>query len=220
MKIPKTFHRIWVGEDPIPDEFIYYGETWEKLHPDWEMKLWTDKNMPKLINQELFDVSPVVLRSDIARFEILYKYGGVYIDTDFECYKNIEPIIKDLEIFSAGEKEGVIGNAIMGAIPTHPVMLKLIKKAPKSIIKNHEYGPNVKTGPIFMTKTLSFEEIYVFGPEYFFPAPPATNVPPNQGYLYPKAYGMHHWAASWIGKEEKIGFTEWVVMNKDSKRFY
>ena len=34
-------------------------------------------------------------KQDIARLELLYLEGGVYIDTDFECYKNIEPIIVD-----------------------------------------------------------------------------------------------------------------------------
>ena len=29
------------------------------------------------------------MKSDILRYEILYKYGGVYIDTDYECVTNI-----------------------------------------------------------------------------------------------------------------------------------
>ena len=29
------------------------------------------------------------MKSDILRYEILHTYGGVYIDTDYECVRNI-----------------------------------------------------------------------------------------------------------------------------------
>ena len=29
------------------------------------------------------------MKSDILRYEILQKFGGVYIDTDYECLQNI-----------------------------------------------------------------------------------------------------------------------------------
>ena len=219
IKIPKIFHRIWIGGNPMPQEFEDYGRTWEDLHPDWEMKTWTDENMPELINQEIYDVSEIVLKSDLARFEMLYKFGGVYIDTDFECYKNIEPLINDLEVFSAGEREGVIGNAIMGSTPKNPLFKRLINEAPRSILANADYGPNIKTGPVFMTRTLSLDEIKVFSPLYFYPTKPGESSPPNAGDKYPEAYANHHWAASWVGKEDNKTWAEWVEENEDSYLF-
>lgn len=217
MKIPKVFHQIWIGGNPIPPEFLYYRETWQKLHPEWEIRVWTDDNLPKdLINQDVIEnVEGIVLKVDLLKLEILYKFGGVFIDTDFECYKNIEPIIKDLDIFSAGEKAGIIGNAIMGATPNHPVFLKALKAMPKSIEENADFGPNIKTGPIFMTKTLSFDEIFVFSPHYFFPIPPTFKESINQSEKYPDAYAIHHFAGSWVGKEEKKGWDDWNEKNKD-----
>lgn len=215
IKIPKIFHRIWLSgglENPMPDEFVYYGQTFIDLHPDWEYKLWTDKNIPvkKFINKELYEsIDGLVLKADIARFELLYMFGGVYADVDFEFYKNIEPIIKDLECFSAGEKDGIIGNAILGSTPAHKVFLKLINAAPESIKENEEYGPNIKTGPVFMTKTLSFDEIYTFSPFYFFPTPPGMASPPGEADKYPGAYANHHWAGSWIDIEDKIKWEQW-----------
>ena len=61
--IPQIFHRIWLGDKEMPEEFVYYGETWKKLHPSWKIKLWTEENIPKLINQEAFDNAKLVAGS-------------------------------------------------------------------------------------------------------------------------------------------------------------
>lgn len=223
LKIPKIFHRIWIGGNPLPDEFVFYGETWEEIHPDWEMKLWTDDNMPvdKFQNKELYEtVDGVVFQSDIARLELLYLEGGVYIDTDFECYKNIEPIIKDLDVFSCGEKAGVIGNAILGSTPQNPVYKKLLDALPKSFEENKDYGPNIISGPVFMTRTLTFEEMYTFSPHYFFPTPPATSNPPGESDKYPDAYGCHHWARSWVDKEGIKNWNDWAKENLEEFKKY
>ena len=58
MKTHRIFHRIWLGSKPLPAEFAAFGETWAAHHPGWEMRLWTDANLPPLINQQAFDRAP------------------------------------------------------------------------------------------------------------------------------------------------------------------
>jgi len=75
----------------MPEEFIATGQTWLDQNPGWEMILWTDDNMIGLKNQAIYDAAPQIvdsrlvgrMRSNIARLEILHKYGGVYIDCEF-----------------------------------------------------------------------------------------------------------------------------------------
>lgn len=209
MKIPKIFHTIWIGGKRLPDEFVQYRETWMNLHPDWEFILWNDENLPELINQKLFNkTKEIVVRADLLKLELLYSYGGIFIDTDFECYKNIEPLLSGIECFSCGERPGIIGNAIMGSLPGHPSFKKLINNVEENINENMPYGPNIKTGPVYLTKTLTPEEIYLFPTEYFFPVPAGHSIEPNMGHLFPKSYGVHHWAASWVGVEEKKDWGE------------
>jgi mannosyltransferase OCH1-like enzyme len=215
MKIPKIINFVWIGGNPLPEKFQYCIQTWKNLHPDWEINLVTDENIPSLINQELFDSVPgIVLKADILKLELLYR-GSVVVDTDMECFKNIEPIIEDLEFFSCGEQTGVIGNAIMGATPKHPSVLKLIKALPASVDKNSDYGPNVISGPVYMTKMLSFDEVYTFGPEYFFPIPPGVKEEVGQSEKYPLAYGLHHFEGSWVDKEDKKNWEEWTEQFHD-----
>jgi mannosyltransferase OCH1-like enzyme len=204
MIIPKIFHRIWLGGNPMPEEFEYYGETWIKNHPDWQMKLWTEDNIPPLMNQKEFDNEQSMAgKADILRFELLNYYGGVYIDTDFECYKNIEPLIKDLDCFMASEHEGTISIGIIGAVPKHPIIQKIIEALPGSIRKNKHQTLNIKSGPAFVTKLLKVNELTVFSEKYFYPTKFPFNQKPNMGHKYPDAVANHHWAMSWMTAQLK-----------------
>lgn len=195
--IPKIFHRIWVGPKPMPDEYIKYGETWLKYHPDWIMITWNDKNMISLKNQEVYDnATSYAQKSDIARAEIIYNFGGVYIDCDFECLKNIEPLLQGLEAFIAGEEPGIITNAIMGCVPFNSVFKKVYDGFPKSIKENSHQGINYQTGPYYYTKILKVpDDIVVFGKELFYPYNCFEKYRENE--KFPNAYAVHHWAGNW-----------------------
>ena len=82
--IPKIIHQIWLGDQS--QRPINLMKTWEDMNPGWVYKLWTDDNLPKLICQEQFDkMKGLHGKADILRYELLYKYGGFYIDADSEC---------------------------------------------------------------------------------------------------------------------------------------
>ena len=60
--------------------------SWIEKHPDWEYMLWTEENIPKLINYKHFVATYKLSgKANIVRYELLYRYGGVYIDADARC---------------------------------------------------------------------------------------------------------------------------------------
>ena len=84
--IPKKIHQVWLGGD-LPDKYKRLTESWIKYHPDWEYKLWTDSDAAELelINREAFDsMKNLGMKSDLLRVEILNKFGGLYVDVDFD----------------------------------------------------------------------------------------------------------------------------------------
>src|SRR5439155_22420530 len=87
--IPRILHQIWVGPDPLPEEFARYRETWLQRHPEWEHHLWTENNLPPdLRRPEAYErLRAPAERSDILRYEVLWRWGGVYGDADFECHR-------------------------------------------------------------------------------------------------------------------------------------
>ncbi len=199
MKIPKIFHHIWFG-NKLPDHLEVYLQTWSKYHPDWEIIRWNESNIPPLKNWACYNnAKSLAQKSDIARYEILHELGGVYIDADFECLKNIDTLISDIDGFSASEhppEMGTISIGIMGAVPHHPVFAELIKELPKSF--DPKRPPNEVTGPALMKKVATkYKGFVVFGQELFYPIPWG-----KKEFKFPKenAYAVHHWMASWMKK--------------------
>lgn len=201
MIIPKLIHQIWVGDKPFPKTFQRYRETLAKHHPTWEMILWTDKNLPTwLVNGDLLPLAPTeAKKANILRYEIICHEGGVYLDTDFECYKNIEPLIHDVEAFAAYQKPKdwepcPIANGLFGAVKGHPWTESLVKNT-----KKHFNPQDIFTlGPPYFTGiTRQFPEVRILEAKYVYPY--TWEEPHRKGENFPEAYLAHHWAFSWGG---------------------
>jgi len=131
--VPKIIHRIWLGGNPIPDEFAVYGATWQAKHPGWEMRLWTESDLANIDmqNRDLFDrPQSLAAKSNIARLEVLYLHGGVYVDTDFECICNIEQLIGDAEQFAAYQDSCDLCNAFLGCTKENAHFKRLLDALP------------------------------------------------------------------------------------------
>ena len=94
--IPKIIHYCWFGKNPLPPLAIKCIESWKKYLPDYEIKKWNEDNFDVNIipyTQEAYKAKKYACVSDYARFWILYKYGGLYFDTDVEVIKPLDAII-------------------------------------------------------------------------------------------------------------------------------
>lgn len=195
--IPRVFHRIWLGTQQMPDEFVQYGETWQRHHPGWTMRLWTDENLPEISNkQEFLLAAKMSYKSDILRYEVIYKYGGVYIDTDFKCLRNIEPLLKGVQAFAALEEPGVVCGAIFGAEQGHPLLADAIAQLPSSFWSKRHLNNSVQIGPLFFTEIVAkHPQTVVFDPTFFYPYHWSEKW--RKGQEFPDAYAVHHWTGSW-----------------------
>ncbi len=190
--IPRVFHHIWLGS-PLPDQFREYIDTWRKHHPHWEFKLWTDDNLFILTNQEQFDAaSSRAQQSDIARYEILFRFGGVYLDTDFECNKCIDPLLLGLTGFAAEEDANVIATGVIGSQAGHPLLGQVIEAIPEWFARTR--NPVESTGPVLFTHfARGRTDFKAFDRTVFYPVHYS-----GTRWTDPKhAYAVHHWAHSW-----------------------
>lgn len=114
--IPKIIHQIWFGKNKPS----IYMNKWKNLNPNWEYRLWTDRNMFPLINQKHFDsISTFNGKSDIVRYEILYNNGGFYVDADTIPLLPLDDFFVEDDLFSCYESErlrpGLIASSFLGA---------------------------------------------------------------------------------------------------------
>lgn len=95
--IPKVIHYCWFGRNPLPESAIKCINSWKKFFPDYEIKEWNEDNFDVNIipyTKEAYSAKKYAFVSDYARFWILYKYGGLYFDTDVEVIKPMDDIIE------------------------------------------------------------------------------------------------------------------------------
>jgi len=135
--IPKIIHHIWLGPKPLPKLYQKYRQTWIDNHKGWEHKLWTDKEVAALDfpNKDLFyKASSYHERADILRYELLYKYGGLYIDTDYICLKPFDDLHYMYKTYLTMEPyyPDVMAISIMASAPNNPLFQKTL-----SIIRSH-----------------------------------------------------------------------------------
>ena len=94
--IPKKIHYCWFGGNPLPESAKKYIETWKKYCPDYEIIEWNEENFDVTQNQyckEAYEAKKWAFVSDYARFWILYRYGGIYFDTDVEVIRPIDDMV-------------------------------------------------------------------------------------------------------------------------------
>lgn len=112
--IPKVIHYCWFGGNPLPNSAQKCIVSWRKYLPDYEIKEWNESNFDVNIipyTAEAYKAKKYAFVSDYARFWILYKYGGLYFDTDVEVIKNMDDII------AKGPFMGCENEAKAGATP-------------------------------------------------------------------------------------------------------
>ena len=201
LRIPKIIHRVWLGDAPMPEAFARFGETWQANHPDWEMRLWRESDLPELRNQALFDAADTFAgKADIVRYELLLRYGGIYVDTDFECLRPFEALLDGLDGFIGTENGEVLTNALIGTVPGHPFLEAAIEALPASITAGGP--PNETSGPAFLSRLVQaqpdlLEGWTVFPPDHFYPY--LYNESHRSGEEFPHSYAVHHWEGSWSG---------------------
>ena len=124
--VPKKLHLIWVGPNTPPPVFEKCQESVKKMLPDWECKIWTDKDIPGLCleNQQYYDEEKNYgAKADILRYELLYRHGGVYLDIDFILHESLNILNHIYEFYACcmpSPTNDVIANGLIGATPGPP----------------------------------------------------------------------------------------------------
>lgn len=129
-RIPRVFHFIWLGS-PLPDKYQRMIDTWQCQHPTWEIILWNDSKVEsfEMTNALNFKQAPNFgMKSDILRYEILESQGGVYVDIDYECVRNIEDIVDHCDFFAGFSHTTALelNNGLIGCVSHHAVMRRLV----------------------------------------------------------------------------------------------
>jgi len=176
-------HQIWLGPNPQPNIWL---DTVKKFCNEYkyEYKLWTENNINfNLKNKVLFDNEKSYAgKSDILRYEILYNFGGIYIDADSVIinYNRFNKLI--LHYVKHYNNKLLLGKEINNSLLANGVLFAskrnyILKKAINLLPKRDNKLENWKwCGPLLLTdiynkyknkkklfKILSSKIFYPFG---------------------------------------------------------
>lgn len=197
--------------------------SWRKYLPDYEIRQWDESNFDVNIipyTQEAYRLKKYAFVSDYARFWILYRFGGLYFDTDVEVIRPLDDIIEKgpfmgIENSLPGATPlGVAPGLGLGVNPGLGLYKKLLDIYAGERFTFDPVTRNNKTVVMYTTellRTLGFKDeqkiqfidgVYIYPKDYFCPVHPAAF-----DCFTENTRSIHHYAASWIGEK---GWKTWV----------
>jgi len=196
--IPRIFHFIWVGDEPIPHWAEENICSWLRLNPGWAVFLWTDGNLPaRFPAMDYYSAqSNPGAKSDILRLAVLAQYGGLYLDVDIECWHHIEDWLdRDaLLIEESRQTPEIISNALMGFERGHPFLKFCLDRIAEDA-ESHKERISLSTGPGHLSrmhKAARSPIPVVRNHKVFFPFDWA-----GPRHVFPETVAVHQWRGSW-----------------------
>ncbi len=219
-RIPKIIHQIWLG-GPLPARYKEIQKTWAEKHPDWEYRLWTDADAKvfPMKNRALFETATNWgEKADIFRYEILSQFGGLYVDTDFECLRPFDILHKlcdfyiGLDTIEKQFQSPRLLNGLLACSPHHPIIEKCLSTMSGDGARDNHDLIQYRTGPGLVTRTFlksmddqTYKNVAIPS-SYFYPLPGPKRDGTIGGaikaaWVQEESFAIHYWDGSWIEKK-------------------
>lgn len=228
--IPKIIHYCWFGRGPLPELAQKCIASWKKYLPDYEIKEWNEDNFDVNIipyTAEAYQAKKYAFVSDYARFWILYKYGGIYFDTDVEVIRPIDDIVErgNFMGFETDPKSQLKENASeasvnpglgMGVAPGLGLIKKMLDFYEGKHFKFIPDGIGQLTIVHIATEVLNqaglkqqpgiqlVNDVWIYPTEYFCP----INLKTGRIHIEANTRTIHHYAGTW--QDKHFSFKEFI----------
>lgn len=210
--ISKTIHYCWFGRGDKPDKIKKCMASWSKICPDYQIIEWNEDNFDINICpyvKQAYEAKKYAFVSDYARFYVLNKFGGVYLDTDVELLKDITPLIN--ENFAGFESNNSVATGLIMACDVNNELCKaMLDDYDKDVFIKEGGSLNLRTVCERVTEWLEERGLKldgttqnvagytIYAAEYFNPMDMQT----GKIRISENTYSIHHYAASWCSKAE------------------
>ena len=228
--IPKIIHYCWFGCGPLPELAQKCIASWKKYLPDYEIKEWNEDNFDVNIipyTAEAYKAKKYAFVSDYARFWILYKYGGIYFDTDVEVIRPIDDIVErgnfmgfetdpKLQLKEDASEASVNPGLGMGVAPGLGLIKKMLDFYEGKHFKFIPDGIGQLTIVHIATEVLNqaglkkqpgiqlVNDVWIYPTEYFCP----INLKTGRIHIEANTRTIHHYAGTW--QDKHFSFKEFI----------
>lgn len=212
--IPRILHQT-TKDGVITEKWAPLYRRLRELHPGWEYHHWSDSDNDRLITEDYpwladayFGMPRPIMRADLIRYVYMHRFGGLYLDTDYEFLKPFDLVTSPV-VLPRESRDGepvFLGNCVFASVPAHPfwtAVLEDIRQRPPVVNDlTHEDAIIHLTGPGLLTRV--YREAFAGTPDilippklWFHPATPHTDAENAEIRLHEECYGIHFCFGSW-----------------------
>lgn len=212
--IPKVIHYCWFSGKEMPEKYQRCIESWKKYCPDYEIKRWDESNydigknpyMKAAYEHQKWGFVP-----DYARLDILYRHGGIYIDTDVELVRSLNELLYQ-PAFCGVEKWGNVNmGSCSGAVAGHPMIKKMLDaREDISFIRGdgslnpetcgvYETGPFIAEGMSVDNRVQTVHGMTVYSSDYFCP----YDYMSGELTMTDNTFSIHHFNGGWLDEDAR-----------------
>lgn len=183
--IPHIIHYCWFGGTPMPDMAQECIDTWRRLMPDWEYRLWNEENFDPdstPYTREAYAAGKYAFVSDYVRLWALREHGGVYLDTDVRLLRPLDPLM-NLDAFAGfeGSKHLPIGTCVLASRPKGEWVTSMLGLYDKLHFLRPDGSPDLTTNVQRLTTAMlshgfqpdgreqDYRDLHIYPVDYFSP---------------------------------------------------
>ncbi|WP_051640918.1 glycosyltransferase family 32 protein [Bacillus sp. MB2021] len=208
--IPKIIHYCWFGHSSHNELMSKCINSWKEHLPDYKIIEWSERNFDinsNIFVKEAYNLKKFAFVTDYVRLFVLYHYGGIYLDTDVEVKKNLDPFLSH-SAFSGFEDEKRISTAIIGSKKNNYWIGELLEYYNNKRFVKEDGSLDIKTNVDIISSISEnqfniklnneYQEVRdllaLYPREYFCPKDFKTGLLLKSE----KTYTIHHFNGSWL----------------------
>jgi mannosyltransferase OCH1-like enzyme len=215
--IPPIIHHIWMGPKSMPEKCHMCIQRAKQIYPSFTFHLWNDESVEQLLQTHFpeylaaFQGLPrLIMKIDMIRYFIMYKFGGMYLDTDYFVLNSFDFSTHEVVLPANREENGIptcVGNCIFASRPNHSFWKQLmdtlftIDRQQLPTLDSAVDSDPLGTGPVFVFDQWNRNKdpsIYV-PPRAMFHPPTKTDPEYIKQLMSKNVYGIHFCTGLWRG---------------------
>ena len=192
----------------MPEDNLKCIESWKKFLPDYKLMLWNEDNYDVnsiKFTRQAYQKKKYAFVIDPVRLQLLREHGGIWLDTDIDIIKNIDPLL-ELPAFMSFESDTLLHTGIVGSekgaawtdeywkyMNRKPFIRwnGRLNKTPSTVIISRI----LKKRGVKLDNTFQIydDSLHIFPKDYFCPKDYKT----GKITITDNTYCIHHFAGSW-----------------------
>lgn len=209
--IPKVIHYCWFSGRPVPVNLQQCIDSWKEKCPDYEIVRWDESNYnykKHLYTRQAYEAKKWGFIPDLARLEILYEYGGFYLDTDVELLKGLDGL-RYQKGFCGREEWGHVNFGGGSGCVRHMELVGTLfdfRKDVPFLFSNgycnteasgyYETKPLLDKGLSITNQTEIIDDFAIYSSEFFCP----YNYISGREKITDKTVSIHYFSGGWLGE--------------------